>query len=193
MNKRIKIICLSILSLSLLSGMQVEAWPSFKKSAGCAVLAAGVAGVLLKNRGRIRDSIQGWKNAVLAAEVTYALRQKRDSIRDSIQERKNETQKWVEDRLGECKDRFKNRFEECKEKMRETRVVQTLAEKTDDLQSWTGDLQSWAKEKLNNFQFSNPFSRFRGNTDDNEEEAAGREIESSEDGIDLGGTPPIKN
>ena len=80
MNKRIKIMCLSVLSLSLLSGTQVEAWPSFKKSAG----------------------------AVFAVGVAYALWQNKDRVRDSIQERKNKAQKWFEDRFGECKERMSN-------------------------------------------------------------------------------------
>jgi len=60
MNKRFKIMCLSVLSLSLLSGTQVQAWPSFKKSAGCAVIAAGVAYVLWVKKDSIKNSVQRW-------------------------------------------------------------------------------------------------------------------------------------
>ncbi len=126
MNKRIKIMGLSVLSLSLLSGRQVEAWPSFKKSAGSTVLAAGVTYALWKNRDSVRDSIQEWKTDVLAAGFTYALRKKRDSIRDSIQERKNKAQEWFKDRFGECKEKMSNAKES---------IVQTLSEKKYALQT----------------------------------------------------------
>ena len=163
--------CLSVLSLSLLSGTQVQAWPSFKKSAGCAVLAAGITCALWKNRDSVRDSIQEWKNDVLAAGFTYALRKKRDSVKDSIQERKNKAQKWVGDRFGECKEKMSDAKES---------IVQTLAEKKEAL-------QNWAEEKSNNSGLSNFFSRFRRNKtaidvakiDNDAEESVKREILSS--------------
>lgn len=107
MNKKIKIVCLSVLSLSLLSGTQVQALPSFKKSAGCAVLAAGVTYALWQNKDKVKDSIQ--------------------DVRDSMQERKNKAQEWFNDQFGECKEKMG----ETKEL-----VLQALSEKKDALQSW---------------------------------------------------------
>ena len=163
MNKRIKIMCLSVLSLSLLSGTQVQAWPSFKKSAGCAVLAAGITCALWKNRDSVRDSIQEWKNDVLAAGFTYALRKKRDSVKDSIQgwfsEKKDELKSWTRKKVlsvlpfGE--DGTSNYV-----KIRQKRpIVQTLSEKKDSIrdsiqerknkaQKWVGDRFGECKEKM---------------------------------------------
>ncbi|MGB8367273.1 MAG: hypothetical protein WCD44_02835 [Candidatus Babeliales bacterium] len=80
MNRQIKIFCLGLMSFALATGMQVQALPSFKKTAGLLTLAVGAR--------------YTWVN--------------RNNIKNTVQELKENSQKFLKNQFALCKKKMNN-------------------------------------------------------------------------------------